>query len=86
MTISTAADFEIKFAYIRTDENGFKSSIPWKLCVEAARAAAVENEHESPWETGACDATETLTFADGSQLMIANPRQAAFGGFVRTLK
>lgn len=84
--MTKAVEFEIRFAKIRIDESGFKRQAEWSACVEAARLAAVQNEHETPWQTGAYDADETLTFEDGSQLMIANPRQAAFGGFVRTLK
>lgn len=81
-----AVEFEITFAKIRIDDSGFKRRREWQIAVQTARLAAVKNEHEFAFETGSFDATEILTFEDGSQLMIANPRQAAFCGFVTTLK
>lgn len=80
-----AVEFEITFAKISTDDSGFKSRREWEIAVQTARLSAVSVEAEMAWQSGCYDASETLTFQDGSRLMIANPRQSAFSGFARTL-
>ena len=82
----TKADmFEIKLQKIRIDDSGFKRRREWEIAVQTARLSAVSVESEMAWQSGCYDASETLTFDDGSKLLIHNPRQAAFGGMALTI-
>jgi hypothetical protein len=80
MTI--AVTLAIEMSRIRLDDNGFKKEPLWTLAVRKARLIAARNNHELSWESGASDASEELTFEDGSVLGIHNPRQNTFGGYV----
>jgi hypothetical protein len=83
MKDSVAARFfyQMETVHHDYDAQGFRLEWQWEPLVTAARDAAVEIQKEE----GSYDATEYLTFADGSRLMLANPRQAAFAAFAREL-
>jgi hypothetical protein len=79
--MNTALKLAIEFAKVRMDNQGFREEPEFGILVKKARLIAVRNDHEMAWETGASDASEELTFDDGSRLVIHNPRQSAFSGY-----
>lgn len=83
--MNTAVSLAIEFAKVRMDNNGFKREPEFSILVQKARLIAARNDHEAPWETGASDASEELTFEDGSRLIIHNPRQSSFAGYADVL-
>lgn len=80
-TVAAKFFYEMETVHHDYDAQGFRLEWRWEPLVKAARDAAVEIQKEE----GSYDATEYLIFKDGSKLMIANPRQAAFCGFARVL-
>jgi hypothetical protein len=83
--MNTAVKLAIEFAKIRMNDRGFKREPQWSLLVQKARLIAARNDHEMAWQTGASDASEELTFSDGSRLVIHNPAQVAFAGYADVL-
>lgn len=80
-----ATELAIQFAKIRMDKNGFRREPEFSILVQKARLIAAQNDHALAWETGASDASEELTFSDGSRIIIHNPRQSAFAGYADVL-
>ena len=83
--MNQAVKLAIEFAKVRMDSRGFKREPEFSLLVQKARLIAARNDHELSWETGASDASEELTFEDGSRLVIHNLRQSAFAGYADVL-
>lgn len=83
--MNTAVKLAIEFAKIRMNDRGFKKEPQWSLLVQKARLIASRNDYEMAWQTGASDASEELTFGDGSRLVIHNPAQSAFAGYADVL-
>ena len=83
--MNQAVKLAIEFAKVRMNDDGFKREPEFSLLVQKARLIAARNDHELPWQTGASDASEELTFEDGSRLVIHNPRQSAFAGYADVL-
>jgi hypothetical protein len=83
--MNTAVKLAIEFAKIRMNDRGFKKEPQWSLLVQKSRLLAVRNDYDMAWETGASDASEELTFGDGSRLVIHNPAQSVFAGYADVL-
>lgn len=85
VNLSQAVKLAIEFAKIRMNDRGFKKEPQWSLLVQKARLIAARNDYDMAWETGASDASEELTFGDGSRLVIHNPAQSVFAGYADVL-
>ena len=84
MTI--AVTLAIEMSRIRMSENGFKQEPSWTLAVRKARLIAARNNPEATWDISADDSSESLTFEDGSVLVIHNPRQSRFVGYADVVR